>query len=257
MLGKLMKYEIKSTARIFLPLYGALILVSIISRISMNLPFALPTIISSSLFGFLIGTVCIGTLVLTLQRFRRNLLRSEGYLMFTLPVSTDSLIVSKLLISSLWFIASSIVVMISIAIMATQDYSVGEMMKGFVSFLQSIHIDDWRIPLCFAEVLFMGLLTLFSGILMLYACISLSLFANKHRGLWAFGAFIGFNIIGQSLLGGLFSSLDKFDLSFFQNLSDIAQFHTASLIYTLISLAAISVFYLIIRYMLKNKLNLE
>ena len=35
MLGKLLKYETKATARIFLPLYGALVLLAVINRFFM------------------------------------------------------------------------------------------------------------------------------------------------------------------------------------------------------------------------------
>lgn len=92
MLGKLLKYELKATSRTFLPIYGALILVALGNRLfrmgNINLGFGLTTAILVGLF------VALGvlTLMVTIQRFNRNLLGDEGYLMFTLPVGPNQLI---------------------------------------------------------------------------------------------------------------------------------------------------------------------
>lgn len=46
------------------------------------------------------------TIVLMVLRFYRNLMTDEGYLMFTLPVSTTELIFSKLIVSVVWFLGT-------------------------------------------------------------------------------------------------------------------------------------------------------
>ena len=118
MLGKLMKYEFKATARIFLPLFAALLVVAAVNRVFLAMNFMVPKIIGTSISVVMIIAICVIALILTLQRFYRNLLKSEGYLMFTLPVSTDSLIWSKLLVAAIWSVASFIVVLLAVSIMA-------------------------------------------------------------------------------------------------------------------------------------------
>ena len=45
MLGKLLKYEFKATGRVFLPMFGALLIISVINRLFSNLNFKIPSII--------------------------------------------------------------------------------------------------------------------------------------------------------------------------------------------------------------------
>ena len=56
------------------------------------------------------------TIVVTIQRFNKNLLKDEGYLMFTLPVSSKSLVLSKYLTSLIWTFLSFIVALLSFTI---------------------------------------------------------------------------------------------------------------------------------------------
>ena len=97
MLGKLLKYELKATSRVFIPLYIAILVVSIVNGLSLNLEIlniqGLATIVLMCLFISLF----VITIVVTIQRFNKNLLKDEGYLMFTLPVSSKHLVLSKYL----------------------------------------------------------------------------------------------------------------------------------------------------------------
>ena len=109
MLGKLLKYELKATSRVFVPLYIAILVVSIVNGLSLNLEIfniqGLATIILMCLFISLF----VITIVVTIQRFNKNLLKDEGYLMFTLPVSSKSLVLSKYLTSLIWTLISILI----------------------------------------------------------------------------------------------------------------------------------------------------
>ena len=116
MLGKLLKYELKATSRVFVPLYIAILVVSIVNGLSLNLEIfniqGLATIILMCLFISLF----VITIVVTIQRFNKNLLKDEGYLMFTLPVSSKYLVLSKYLTSLIWTFLSFIVAFLSFTI---------------------------------------------------------------------------------------------------------------------------------------------
>ena len=56
--------------------------------------------------SFAIAVLCF---VSTVQRFYKNLLGREGYLMHTLPVTETQLILSKLLTSMVWVLCSGLV----------------------------------------------------------------------------------------------------------------------------------------------------
>ena len=58
MLGKLLKYELKATSRVFIPLYIAILVVSIVNGLSLNLEIlniqGLATIVLMCLFIYLV-----------------------------------------------------------------------------------------------------------------------------------------------------------------------------------------------------------
>ena len=258
MLGKLMHYEFKATGRIFLPIYGALLIISLVSRLFMNLQFGVPTVIGITVSVIMIIGICVITLLLTLQRFYKNLLGSEGYLMFTLPVSTDSLIWSKLLVASVWSVLSGIVVFLAVLIMSVTSGGFRAVMDSIIELLH--HIQLGRIDSVFyiIELVIAVILSLFSNILLLYVCMALSLFVNKHRGLFAFGTFVVINIIGQILSGILAAIAAATDILHVLETTNAYLLVHLAFVGTIIGTLIIgAVFYLVTRYMLKNRLNLE
>lgn len=117
MLRHLLKYEYKATKRTFFPIYIALLLVAMVNRIFHLEDADLGlVIVILALTGLFIGLVII-TIMAIVQRFNKNLLGDEGYLMFTLPVTSDKLIYSKLLISIMWSIISVIVAILTFFIL--------------------------------------------------------------------------------------------------------------------------------------------
>lgn len=109
MLGKLLKYEIKDTARIIPFLYLITIIFSALSFISKKLDLGWITITSSFLLIVVGIAVVIITFVVIVIRFSRNLYSNEGYLMFTLPVKPQLLLVSKTVVAFSWIIISLII----------------------------------------------------------------------------------------------------------------------------------------------------
>ena len=134
---KLLKYELMATSRLYLPLYLVMVVFALLGRLSLwRLPWQLHTSkdalgLGSISFGLsvgeaglkgqilgtvvtvimtLYGLVVLGALVvhfiITLQRFWKNLMGDEGYLMFTLPVSTGDILWAKAICAFLWGIAT-------------------------------------------------------------------------------------------------------------------------------------------------------
>lgn len=134
---KLLKYEWKACARICLPLYGVLILMSFVTHLLYSIPqnstfgFMLPTISYMLYMGVMMAAFVV-TAVILIQRFYKNLLGSEGYLMFTLPVTVSQHLLSKTIIAVVMIALSGIAAFLSIGIFA--DMSFGtlfvDMIKG-------------------------------------------------------------------------------------------------------------------------------
>ena len=128
MLGKLLKYEFKACGRIFFPLYIGILFLAVVNGVSIGSslkdqdgfildPNTLNTqgILTLVMVALFVALFVI-TIVLTIQRFNKNLLEDEGYLMFTLPVKTSYLILSKLLVALTYVIISAIVALLSFLI---------------------------------------------------------------------------------------------------------------------------------------------
>lgn len=145
MLGKLMKYELKACGRIFLPLYLGILFLAAINGVNLGAnfntvdgfpmdPSALntQTILSMILIALFVALFVI-TIVLTIQRFKKNLLDDEGYLMFTLPVKSSNLILSKFLVALIYGITSVIVALLSFFIIGAigGDFNISDFLYVF------------------------------------------------------------------------------------------------------------------------------
>lgn len=213
MLGKLLKYEIKATGRTFIPLYIALVLVALVNHLSLlgdiRFSFGLTTMLLVGLFIAL----AVVTLVVLIQRFNKNLLGDEGYLMFTLPVKPYQLILSKLLITVFWTIISGIVAMITfILLVGGFDFA---FLKEFFTVLftrMDIITSTWaeamqdeffrQAIMLMITVCFAGLFSYVGTILQIYLSLSIGQlpFCSKHRGISAFIAFFVINFVLQTVV---------------------------------------------------------
>lgn len=262
MLRKLMKYELKSTARTLLPLYGALIMFALINKIFIgtgldgnNADFlgGIPAMISVMGYACTMAAVFIVTFFVIVQRFYKNLLGDEGYLMNTLPVPLWKNIASKLFVGVIWTVVSGFVAFISILIMMYYPELFNEAFKALPElYREAYEMFGFNIYLVLFEILLAGFASMIAGIGMIYASISIGHLFNKRRILASFGAFIGLNMLSNIVIG-------VFQISFFEYIYDFNLFNGHGLIWAVIGITMISVCinFGICNYILKNKLNLE
>lgn len=250
MLGKLIKYELKATARTLMPLYIALLTFALINRIFMgsganmdsDLLGGIPIMLSIFAYGCTMAAVFIITFFVIVQRFYKNLLGDEGYLMNTLPVPTWMNILSKLAASVIWSIVSGIIAILSIIIMAFSQDIFAEL-RNFTIYLPEI---NYGLAL---EVILYGLVSMISSTLLLYLSISIGHLFNKRRILGSFGAFIGINMI-TSAIGSIIQGPTEIGINF----SDIMPSIHRLLIWDVL---LVIIFFVSCNYIIKNKLNLE
>jgi len=267
MLKKLMKYEIKATARIFLPLIIMLFACAFITRILRLLPQAdfsrfniqsIAYLISMLIYIILFAGIVAGTLIIMIQRFYKNLLGDSGYLMFTLPVKTWQHIFSKLLVAMMWTVLNMLAAVITIFIIAADESLITVLAKGWKPFINSFLGADLPMNLLISvEIIVIGILCLAAAILQIYAAIALGHMFNKHKLLLSFVMYIILNTILQVavtiiavILGGSLNNLPS-TLS----VNVVAQL-IMILIIAICALFTVG-YYALTNYLLKNKLNLE
>ena len=268
MLGKLLKYELKATSRVFIPLYIAILVVSIVNGLSLNLEIlniqGLATIILMCLFISLF----VITIVVTIQRFNKNLLKDEGYLMFTLPVSSKHLVLSKYLTSLIWTFLSFVVAFLSFTIIF--------MIPTYKYFDFSYFINEFN--LLFSNMLNLNILGQFIKIILLMI-ISYTIFIfnvylalsvgqlpifNRFRNVSSFIGFLVINLLisyAQNIVS-LFVNDASVNIEAIDNInyaiSSVTSIVSKGLnIAIVINLIIILVLFFATTYILDKKLNLE
>ena len=253
MLGKLMKYELKATGRVLLPLYGAILLVSVLGAFSLERmsEFEMGALLFVLVYTGLCVALVVLTLVLIIQRFNRNLLKDEGYLMFTLPVSVHSLLFSKLFSALLWCALGGCVGLLSIALMTMIAMDASQWGEFWAVIHQLIHNVDLEIA---GNLGLIGLLALMEGVsflMTIYLSLSVGQIPtfNRYRGLMAFITFLVITVI-MSWLTGIPAFLHAGDVSAFSPQAMVG-------LYILYDVVVSALFYGGTWLILTKKLNLE
>lgn len=268
MLGKLIKYEFKATGRILLPLYGALIIFAFINKMFMGDFFNntdtllgnLPRVIGMLVYIGTMVAIFVVTLFIIIQRYRTNLLGDEGYLMNTIPVKPWKNIASKLIVALVWGIASGIVAIISIIILAYQKGLISDMLTVIPQLWRESHeLIGMNIVLFSAEIILMMLISGISSILMIYASLSLGSLFQKRKILASFGAFIVLNIATNIIATVIqVPAMVSFDFTISSlNEFPFFQFHMLLLMMAGVVFVFSIAYFLISNYILSKKLNLE
>ena len=264
MLRKLIKYEFKATGRILLPLYGALIITAIINRLFIGFNSdsralgKLHIQLLMLLYVALIVGIGIMTFIIIIQRFNNNLLKDEGYLMHTLPVTTGQNIWCKAISSIIWVIGSGLVAFISMLLLLVNKDVISSIISNFDIVVEmfkklnsEVGIHLYIIPF---EIIVIMLLSTLVFIFTLYASISIGHLFPRHRILGSFGGFILINMLGNiavSILGGWAKSINIISIE-----SPIIV-ELSILIAILIEIIGVIILFFICKYILDRKLNLE
>ena len=256
MLSKLLKYELRASGRILLPVYALLLAsagcCSLFYKLAADHPYR--TGAASVLMGLLNMAFCIFvvatgaiTALLMIYRFYKNYMTDEGYLMFTLPVNRHQLIWAKLLSALLYTAASAVAVTLSIllVLLPIADWSGfwGDLGELLSSITESLHFGVPG-PLLLLWIAVLAILTVFSDHKILLSVVFFIAFslAMQAAGLssFAFQLTVGEQIIETSGSAAF--------------LLDGTRFLVIDSIETLV---ACGVFYTLTWYNLQKRLNLQ
>ena len=243
MFWNLVRYEFKNVNKWYLALYGAVLALSVIIGLQASAIKILPSqdqesimlVFQAFIFGGLIITMSISTLILIIRRFKGSVYERQGYLTLTLPVSEHQIILAKLLGAFLWSLLSTVVFILSIYIfLVTVDPQIIDayMIRYFFGhYLDSIGLS--LISYIFSTV---------AGILCIYLSISIGQLFNEYRTALAVVAYIAIQVVLGFITLNLRIDFDYNWMISFEILKDL-----------ILSL----VFYLGTYYILRNKVNLQ
>ena len=267
MLKNLLKYEMQATSRIFGGLYLALILSSVMLLVSFRIRSSwsdMPVQVMIFIYVAFAIAIVVVTIVTIIQRFAKNLLGGEGYLMFTLPVSESQLIASKVISAILWCICDVVVGSLSfvlVTFMSKESLSVwGEIFNALRTHTELI---GWMLMLALIV-----LATAAHSILKMYASCMIGHQFKRHMVGVSIIAYFIFGSI-ESLVGNVLSiglnilrnELESFHLgSYFVAgiYMTLAEVSVISMLLTLAySLVLGTIYFALTERLMHKRLNLE
>ena len=275
MLGKLLKHEFKATARTMLPMFGVVVLLSVLA----NLGFAqiadsengaLDILFGLFIFAFFLGLFTMGVMamVVMIQRFYKNVLGDEGYLTLTLPVNVHEIVWSKLIVSFVWFLVTSLIAMaaVFIAVFTLTYTELGEMFRNMPSFgemmrmfFEETGVTPLQLTGAIAQFVAMIIFSSLTVCLHFYASMALGHSFSNNKVLLSVVSFIAISFVFSfisSLLGifveGLAMTVTVEAGS--SVMTTLQELSLDSMIYTLIEGV---ILYLLTTYCLKHRLNLS
>ena len=269
MVKKLIKHEFTAMGRLLLPMYIILLGLSVITRIILF--FENDSVIYSIISGSAIFVLALGlvagtmyTVVSSIIRFYKNLFSKEGYLTFTLPVTVEAHLFTKLLVAVVSYLSSFAVIFGAFCIATSGELLVEIFKAADFLFGKAFESLGANLIIYIAEIIVYALVSCCSGFMLYYACMCIGQLAKRSRVLLAIGVYFGYYYITQILvtlcmvLFSVFAESDfMIDLSMWIYNNAILAGHL--FLIALISGAVImgAVYYLIAHSIMKKKLNLE
>ena len=243
MFWNLVRYEFKNVNKWFLALYAAVLSLSVIIGIqgsSLSSTYyqdkgVVMLVFLSLVFGGLVITLSISTLILIIQRFKGSVYDRRGYLTLTLPVSEHQILSAKLLGAFVWSLSSTVVFLVSLYIIIAMIQP-DAFISNFAEYMLKNYTDNFWLALI--SYIFNTL----AGILCIYLSISIGQLFNEYRTALAVVAYIAIQVVLGFITLNLRIDFDYNWVLSFEIFKDI-----------ILSVG----FYLGTYYILKNKVNLQ
>lgn len=278
MLKKIFKYEWKTILPLLLGVHGVGLIVGIFCRIGVNLMGgvdkageSIMAILLVTAAVMAIGCVMVYTYLYTGYRFYRSVFTQQGYLTNTLPVTSDQLIWGKGLTALIWIVLDFIWALAAILILVAAPRDLAEMVHDLPRLFSSLFHPgapafafSWLIALSV-------LLTPFVMIIQIYASAAIGNLFTGHKLLATICSFIGISLVEQifGLVILAFAAPRFADLTYrVEKTGDngygqfvqitAADVMTPYLILSLVFSVACAIgLYILCRYVLDHRLNLE
>ena len=263
MLGKLFKNEMKAMGRVLLPLYAVMVLASCLFAFNLRLSmdgfakffvekFA---IVTGILFGAAVLVVGVVMIIMVIQRFYKNLLGTEGYLMFTLPAKTHEHILSKALSAFLWMVIGAVSGVIAGFAMVAITSNVPEFVRQVKEVWATLSPNMALAPVIWLIIMLAA--GVMESMIKVYAAIAVGHQFNSHRLAGSVLAYLGFGII-EMILSFVGNKLHLLPARLL-NSTNAAGFISVRSMQTgtLMALIGIAVYGILCWYLLDRRLNLE
>ena len=297
MLGKLMKYEWKNIWKAGTLMLLGMLVVTVIGCVVLRMPGGVVTglldnndinatqswfVLSSFVATLILYVIMLlastwGMLIFLGIRFYRSMYTDEGYLSHTLPVTANQLFLSKILVSGVWYLITSIGIGISVVALVvslmTGLLNIGELSSVLTQYNGNIweFLADafYEIGRTYEEEMGINLLhygiTLllayvagpFITMVTLFGALTIGQLSSKHKGFMGILAYAGLTIL-SSIIGSTVQSAFMFGTNVMSSSGGFSV--TTNMAYdinVITSLLIAAIMYGVSYYIMNRKLNLD
>lgn len=262
MVRKLMKHELIALFRILVWFMGAVMLLGVIARISLesvtlidsgsganiglNVGLTLSTTFSVSFWFFSIIALWYAALILSVVRYFKSLFTGEGYLTFSLPVTPTQLLLAKFFSALIASAACIAVVILSCLVMlpSTAWAGLGDVIYNLFAVIREFFASE---PIVIIEVLLAIIAIIPSGLLYLYLVASIGQLFTKGRIVITIALYYAFSFALQMMFSIFIFPLIQLTL---------VSVHLVIWLGIIVLIAFDVASFLVIRYILLHKVNL-
>lgn len=278
MLIKLMKYEWKSIWRAAAIINAFTVVVTVLGLFCLYTPFSKsglteynqsftgPILFSLVLYYVTIIGVSLAASVFVAIRFYKNLYTDEGYMMHVLPVTHRQILLSKLIIHSLFTLFTGLLVFVSVIVLFLPLASLQTSQTLYTLWLEinNVFYEAFGMaPLPLAlYFLFIMIIGSISGILMIYCSITIGQTFRKHKVMASILCYVALYFILQTIVSlammpqMLTMMVDTMEAA--SSTFDIGRYVQSTLLIALFSsLISGVIYYIITDYLMGKKLNLD
>ncbi|MCH5341465.1 MAG: hypothetical protein J1E01_08355 [Acetatifactor sp.] len=288
MLGKLIKYEWKSTYKVGLLLLLGIVLATLMGFVIFQAPMwksmyrdssidevAEVLLNVASVFSILIYVLLLvgavyGIYIFLVVHFYRSMYKSEGYLLHTLPVTKHQILISKILVSTIWvyLITIAVIVSVNLFLLAMMSAISGESIPDIIGSISDIYSDiyilfrslfsasGFSMNMYWVMILLSSILGIPAGLIIMFGAISIGQLFSKNRVAMAILSYIGITI-ARSVLSSLIQGVNFIGTA----LSGPEQFVgyiNSSMVLSLVLNVLLAVgCYIISYHVISRKLNME
>ena len=288
MLGKLIKYEWKSTYKVGTLLLLAIVLATLMGFVIFQAPMwksmyrdssidevAEVLLNVASIFSMLIYVLLLigavyGIYIFLVVRFYRSMYKSEGYLLHTLPVTKHQILISKILVSTIWVYLISIAMIVSIVLffLAMMSAISGESIPDIIGSISDVYSDiyilfralfstsGFSISMYWVMILLSSILGLPAGLVILFGAISIGQLFAKNRVLMAVLSYIGISI-ARSVLGSLIQGVHYIGTALSGSEQFVGYLNSSMVLGLVLNLLLAVGCYVISYHVISKKLNME
>ena len=271
MFAKLLKHEWKaSSGMLWLLSLGSLgisVLVTGLLRFATSGVEGVPEILWIPVVLIIMGgffammVYALGVQILLLARFYKNKFTDEGYLTFTLPVTTHQILLSSLLNYLFWSVISMVVTVISfgipIVVGFTQEGLINHELLDTLSKAFELILSEENMAGYLTLVLVSSVVSVLSSLVLTHTAIVMgSVIAKKHKILASIGCYYGFSMVLSTVTSVLTFGVTMMDMTL-TNGADVFGAANGVIIVQMVIYGVVGVVgYFLSHFMMKHKLNL-